>query len=216
MSDRRRPEDFLELVERSRRGRLKLYIGFAAGVGKTYRMLEEAHALRRRGVDVVIGLVETHGRSETAALIPELEVVPRRGVAYRGITVEEMDLDAVLARLGDVALLRGELPLEGRHVALDVGLHSARAPRGGEDRVPVEALEALLHALRRQHAAEVVRQDALGRPPEIVHRDHQEGAQQGEREAEGSGGQQESGAQAQGSPSPSRDPTTCRSKSSAS
>ncbi len=56
-----RPEDFLELVERSKRGRLKLYVGFAAGVGKTYRMLEEAHALQKRGTDVVIGFVETHG-----------------------------------------------------------------------------------------------------------------------------------------------------------
>jgi len=105
LSDRRRPEDFLELVERSRRGRLKLYIGFAAGVGKTYRMLEEAHALRRRGVDVVVGLVETHGRSETADLIPGLEVIPRRQVAYRGITIEEMDIDAILARRPQVAVV---------------------------------------------------------------------------------------------------------------
>jgi len=105
VSDRRRPEDFLELVERSRRGRLKLYIGFAAGVGKTFRMLEEAHALRSRGVDVVVGLVETHGRAETAALIPGLEVIPRRAVAYRGITVEEMDLDAILARRPQVAVV---------------------------------------------------------------------------------------------------------------
>ena len=59
-----RPEDFLELVERSKRGRLKLYVGFAAGVGKTYRMLEEVHALQKRGTDVVIGFVETHGRAK--------------------------------------------------------------------------------------------------------------------------------------------------------
>src|ERR671924_351524 len=65
--NRPRPEDFLELVERGKRGRLKLYIGFAAGVGKTYRMLEEAQALRRRGVDVVLAFIETHGRVETAA-----------------------------------------------------------------------------------------------------------------------------------------------------
>ena len=63
----RRPEDFLELVERGRRGRLKLYVGFAAGVGKTYRMLQEAHDLRRRGVDVVIAFIEPHGRAETSA-----------------------------------------------------------------------------------------------------------------------------------------------------
>src|SRR5262245_57258035 len=102
---RPRPEDFLELVQRARRGRLKLYIGFAAGVGKTYQMLEEAHALARRGVDVVIGFVETHGRAETAALIEGLEVVPRRRVEYRGVEVEEMDLDAVLARRPAVAIV---------------------------------------------------------------------------------------------------------------
>jgi two-component system sensor histidine kinase KdpD len=105
MDERRRPEDFLELVERSRRGRLKVYIGFAAGVGKTYRMLEEAHALRQRGVDVVVGFVETHGREETEELLPGLEIVPRRKVEYRGLTVEEMDVDAVLARNPRVALV---------------------------------------------------------------------------------------------------------------
>ena len=104
-----RPEDFLELVERSKRGRLKLYVGFAAGVGKTYRMLEEAHALQKRGTDVVIGLVETHGRAETAALIEGLEVVPRRQIEYRGFSVEDMDLDAILARHPAVAIV-DELP----------------------------------------------------------------------------------------------------------
>src|SRR5205085_10991501 len=89
------PEDFLELVERGRRGRLKLYVGFAAGVGKTYRMLQEAHDLRRRGVDVVIAFIEPHGRAETSALIEGLEVIPRRRIDYRGVTVEDMDLDAV-------------------------------------------------------------------------------------------------------------------------
>ncbi len=103
----RRPsaQDFLELVERGKRGRLKLYIGFAAGVGKTWRMLEEAHALKQRGVDVVGALVETHGRAETAALIRDLEIVPRRDVEYRGVVVEEMDLDAVLARRPAVAIV---------------------------------------------------------------------------------------------------------------
>ncbi len=105
MQDRKRPEDFLELVERAKRGRLKIYLGFAAGVGKTYRMLEEAHSLKKRGVDVVIGFVEPHGRSETAALIDGIEVVPRKRVEYRGLNVEEMDLDAVLARRPAVALV---------------------------------------------------------------------------------------------------------------
>lgn len=102
---RRRPEDFLELVERAKRGRLKVYIGPAAGVGKTYRMLEEAHALQKRGVDVVLGFVETHGRAETEALLAGLEAVPRRIVTYRGLAVEEMDLDAVLARQPQVAIV---------------------------------------------------------------------------------------------------------------
>jgi two-component system sensor histidine kinase KdpD len=103
--ERARAEDFLELVERARRGRLKVYIGFAAGVGKTYRMLEEAHALQKRGVDVVVGFVETHGRSDTQELVTGLEVVPRRTFEYRGLRVEEMDLDAVLARKPQVALV---------------------------------------------------------------------------------------------------------------
>jgi two-component system sensor histidine kinase KdpD len=102
-------QDFLELVERSRRGRLKLYIGFAAGVGKTWRMLEEAHALRRRGLDVVGAFIETHGRAETAALVEGLEVVPRLRIEYRGVVVEEMDLEAVLRRAPAVAVV-DEIP----------------------------------------------------------------------------------------------------------
>ncbi len=101
----RRPEDFLELVQRARRGRLKLYIGFAAGVGKTYQMLEESHVLAKRGVDVVLGFIETHGRAETAALIDGLEVVPRMRVEYRGVVVEEMDIDGVLARRPAVSVV---------------------------------------------------------------------------------------------------------------
>jgi len=99
------PQDFLELVERSKRGRLKLYVGFAAGVGKTWRMLEEGHALRRRGVDVVAAFVETHGRAETAALVGDLEVVARQKIEYRGVVVEEMDLEAVLRRAPAVAIV---------------------------------------------------------------------------------------------------------------
>jgi two-component system sensor histidine kinase KdpD len=101
----RRAEDFLEMVERAKRGRIKVYLGFAAGVGKTYQMLEEAHVLKKRGVDVVIGYVETHRRTETEALTAGLEIVPRRKFEYRGIVVEEMDLDAVLARKPQVVVV---------------------------------------------------------------------------------------------------------------
>ena len=101
----KRAEDFLALVRQGKRGKLKLYIGFAAGVGKTYRMLEEAHALRERGVDVVVGYVESHGRAETEALVDGLEVIPRRSIEYRGVRVEEMDLDAILARNPEIAVV---------------------------------------------------------------------------------------------------------------
>jgi len=100
-----RVEDFLELVERARRGRLKLYLGFAAGVGKTFRMLEEAHALKGRGVDVVVAFVETHGRADTARLVDGLEVVPRQRIEYRGVALEEMDLAAVIARAPAIAIV---------------------------------------------------------------------------------------------------------------
>jgi two-component system, OmpR family, sensor histidine kinase KdpD len=80
------------------RGKLKIFFGATAGVGKTYAMLEAAHARRKEGVDVVVGLVDTHGRSETEALLEGLEVLPRRSAAYRGTTLDEFDLDAVLAR----------------------------------------------------------------------------------------------------------------------
>ena len=102
---RKRPEDFLELVERAKRGRLKVYIGSAAGVGKTYQMLEEAHGLQKRGVDVVLAFIEPHDRLDTTALIEGLEVVPRQRVDYRGVFVEEMDLDAVLKRRPQLAIV---------------------------------------------------------------------------------------------------------------
>jgi two-component system, OmpR family, sensor histidine kinase KdpD len=97
--------DFLALVRQRERGRLKVYIGSAAGVGKTYRMLEEAHSLRRRDIDAVVAFVETHGRAETAAQLRDIEVVPPRRIEYRGVTLEEMDVDAVLARRPEVAIV---------------------------------------------------------------------------------------------------------------
>ena len=105
MSRRPRPEDFLELLKRDTRGRLKIYIGFAAGVGKTYRMLEEAHALKKRGVDVALGFIETHGRADTAALMEGLEYIPRRKIEYRGLTLEEPDVDTIIARRPQVVVI---------------------------------------------------------------------------------------------------------------
>src|SRR5712672_3171657 len=99
------PHVFLDLVSQSRKGGLKVYLGGAAGVGKTYRMLEEAHQLRQQGRDVVIGFVETHGRAETAARIGDLEIVPLRTIPYRGVMLEEMDVDAIIARKPEIAIV---------------------------------------------------------------------------------------------------------------
>ena len=99
------PESFLDLVAHPLKGRLKIYIGAAAGVGKTYKMLEEAHQLRTKGIDVVVGLVETHGRAETAEKVGDLEVVPRHTIEYRGTTQAEMDVDAIIARKPEVTIV---------------------------------------------------------------------------------------------------------------
>ncbi len=89
-------EHFLELIRSSRRGKFKIYIGMSAGVGKTYRMLQEAKALLRNGVDIKIGYVETHNRAETHALLEGLPVIPRRKLFYKGKELEELDVQAVL------------------------------------------------------------------------------------------------------------------------
>jgi len=107
--DRKDPEAFLGLLPQVKKGTLKIYIGGAAGVGKTYRMLEEAHRLRAEGRDVVIGFVETHGRAETAALIGDLEAVPLRKISYQGVELTEMDLDAILERKPEFVLV-DEIP----------------------------------------------------------------------------------------------------------
>ncbi|MFO0906935.1 MAG: universal stress protein [Isosphaeraceae bacterium] len=103
--DRPTPEQFLRLIHRQKRGRLKVYLGSSAGVGKTYAMLREGHRLKEQGVDVAIGLLETHGRAETAAQVGDIETIPTRKIEYRGVTLEEMDLDAVLARRPTVCLV---------------------------------------------------------------------------------------------------------------
>ncbi|MEP6748589.1 MAG: sensor protein KdpD [Bacteroidota bacterium] len=89
-------EQFLDLIRKSRRGKFKIYIGMSAGVGKTYRMLQEAQSLLRNGVDVKIGYIETHHRAETHALLDGLPVIPRRKLFYKGKELEELDVQAVL------------------------------------------------------------------------------------------------------------------------
>ncbi len=98
-------EDARPRVGAPRRGRLKIYLGFAAGVGKSYKMLEEANRRRARGQDVVIGFIETHKRAGTVAQLGDLEEVPRRQIEYRGVRFEEMDTDAILKRRPQICLV---------------------------------------------------------------------------------------------------------------
>jgi len=106
---RLKPEDFLRLIEKSRLGKLKIYLGHAAGVGKTYAMLEEAHRLKKAGVDVVIGWIETHGRKDTEGLLEGLEIIPRKQVPHGNTTVEVLDVDAIFKRYPTVCVI-DELP----------------------------------------------------------------------------------------------------------
>ncbi|MGB8278472.1 MAG: sensor histidine kinase KdpD [Methylovirgula sp.] len=104
-ANRPSPEALLEQAEHEGRGRLKVFLGAAPGVGKTFEMLVTAQAKRRDGIDVVIGVVETHGRKETEALLEGLEIVPRQRVEYKGHFLEEMDLDAILKRRPKLVLV---------------------------------------------------------------------------------------------------------------
>jgi len=103
------PEDradaFLRMIRRAQRGRLKIFLGYSAGVGKTYQMLQEGHRLKKERIDVLIGLLETHGRADIARLAEGLEVVPRLAQEYHGIAVEEMNVEAVIARKPQVVLI---------------------------------------------------------------------------------------------------------------
>ncbi len=92
------PDSLLALANEKPRGRLKVFFGACAGVGKTYAMLQEAQRLRAQGLDVLVGVVETHGRSETAALLDGLALLPQKRIQHRGRLVQEFDLDAALAR----------------------------------------------------------------------------------------------------------------------
>ncbi|MCF0065284.1 sensor protein KdpD [Dyadobacter chenwenxiniae] len=98
-------QHFLDLIKRSRRGKFKVYIGMSAGVGKTFRMLQEAHALLRNGIDVKIGYIETHNRKETHDLLDGLPVIPRRKLFYKGKELDELDVQAVISLRPEVVIV---------------------------------------------------------------------------------------------------------------
>ena len=103
--DRLTPESLLAKLQDGERANLRVYIGAAPGVGKTYQMLEDAHLLKKQGVNIVAAVVETHGREDTRTMIGDLECVPLRRIEYHGVTLEEMDVDAVIARHPTIAIV---------------------------------------------------------------------------------------------------------------
>lgn len=105
MDEKKSAQDFLNLIKKSRRGKFKIYIGMSAGVGKTYRMLQEAHSLLTNGIDVKIGYIETHNRKETHALLDGLPIIPRRKLFYKGKELEELDVQAVINLRPEVVIV---------------------------------------------------------------------------------------------------------------
>jgi len=168
----------LARLQDRKRARLRVYIGAAPGVGKTYQMLRDAHLLRERGLDVVAGFVETYGRADTEAQIGALEVVPRKRIPYRGVEIEEMDLDAILARRPAVALVdelaHTNIP-GSRHAKrfedvlelLDAGIHVMTA-------VNIQHIETLNDAIARitgVRVRETVPDTFLDRADEVINVD---------------------------------------------
>jgi two-component system sensor histidine kinase KdpD len=155
----RRAAEFLQLIRRTERGRLKVYLGYGPGVGKTYRMLQEARALAERGVDLVVGYVEPHGRPETQALLEGLEEVPPRVVEYLGLNLKEMDVVAVRRRKPQVAVVdelahtnapgsRNRKRYEDVQELLDTGIHVLST-------LNVQHLESLYDIVERQTGVKV-------------------------------------------------------------
>jgi two-component system sensor histidine kinase KdpD len=168
----------LERIKATERARLRIYIGAAPGVGKTYEMLQEAHALRTRGLDVVVGFVETYGRRETEAQLKDLEVVPRRKIDYRGVTLEEMDVEAVIRRHPQVCIVdelahsnvagsRNDKRYQDVLEILDAGIHVMTA-------VNIQHLETLNDAVARAtnvRVRETVPDTFLDRADEVINVD---------------------------------------------
>jgi two-component system sensor histidine kinase KdpD len=171
-------EALLARIKEKDRARLRIYIGAAPGVGKTYQMLQEAHALRASGLDVVIGVVETYGRRDTDAQLKDLEIVPKRKVEYRGATLEEMDVDAIVRRHPTVCVVdelahtnvpgsRNTKRYEDVLELLDAGIHVMTA-------VNIQHLETLNDAVARAtgvRVRETVPDTFLDRANEVINVD---------------------------------------------
>ena len=180
MQEKARPtgEQLLAKIQSEQRARLRIYIGAAPGVGKTYSMVEDAHALRGEGVDLVIGFVETHGRAETEAKLGDLEIIPRKNVEYRGVVLEEMDTDAILVRKPQLCMID-----ELAHTNAPGGRHEKRyqdvleildAGIGVMTAINIQHLETLNDAVGRVtgvRVRETVPDTSLDRADEVVNVD---------------------------------------------
>jgi two-component system sensor histidine kinase KdpD len=180
MTDDTRPsaDALLARIKDEQRARLRIYIGAAPGVGKTYAMLREAHALRGRGLDVVIGIIETYGRQDTEAQLKDLEQIPRRKIEYRGVTLEELDVDAIITRHPQVCVVdelahtnvpgsRNEKRYQDVLNILDAGIHVMTA-------VNIQHLETLNDAVAKVtgvRVRETVPDTFLERAEEVINVD---------------------------------------------
>ena len=171
-------QHFLELIRQSRRGKLKIYIGMSAGVGKTFRMLQEARTLLRNGVDVKIGYVETHGISETEALVEGLPIVPRRKLFYKGKELEEMDVQAIINLRPEIVIIDelAHTNIEGSHNEkrwqdvidiLDSGINVISAVNIQH----IESLNQEVKAITGIEVAERVPDNVLRQADEVVNLD---------------------------------------------
>ena len=171
-------EQALAKLQTAARARLRIYIGAAPGVGKTYSMIEDAHVFRREGIDVVVGFVETHGRADTEARLQDLPIIPRRRVDYRGVILEEMDVEAILARQPQLCVVD-----ELAHTNAPGGRHDKRyqdvldlldAGIGVLTAVNIQHLETLNDAVSRVtgvRVRETVPDTFLDRADEVVNVD---------------------------------------------
>ena len=171
-------ENFFNLVQKGRRGSFKIYIGLAAGVGKTYRMLQDARQFIQKGIDVVIGYAETHGREDTESLLEGLPVIPRKQIYYRGRELEEMDLDAILLRRPEVAVVD-----ELAHTNAPGSFHSKRYQdveellNNGINVISamniqhIESLNTIVESITKVKVTETVPDKIIGLADEVVNID---------------------------------------------
>ena len=178
IEDRPNGDQLLARLQAEDRARLRIYIGAAPGVGKTYSMIEDAHAARREGIDAVVGFVETHGRAETEAKLADLEIVARKALDYRGVVLEEMDLDAILARKPQLCMVdelaHTNAPCSRHHKRYQDVLELLEAGISVMTAVNIQHLETLNDAVGRVtgvRVRETVPDTFLDRADEVVNVD---------------------------------------------